>query len=38
MKYSVETLPRMDAEIKKKAGLYTNKTFRGENNFKKPPT
>ena len=38
MKYSVETLPRMDAEIKKKAGLYTNNTFRGENDFKKPPT
>lgn len=37
MKYSVETLPRMDADIKKKAGLYTNNTFRGENNFEKVP-
>ena len=37
MKYSVETLPRMDADIKKKAGLYTNNTFIGENNFEKVP-
>lgn len=38
MKYSVETLPRMDADIKKKAGLYTNNTFKGNNNFEKVPT
>ena len=38
MKYSVETLPRMDADIKKKADLNTNNVFKGNNDFKKMPT
>ena len=33
-----ETIAKMQSDIKKKAGLNTNNTFKGNNNFEKAPT
>lgn len=37
MMYSVETLPRMDAEIKRKVDLHTNQTIKGKITFEQQP-
>ena len=37
MMYSVETLPRMDAEIKRKVDLHTDQTIKGKITFEQQP-
>ena len=33
-----DTIAKMQSDIKKKAGLNTNNTFKGKNDFEKAPT